>query len=267
MPTSGPHSVAFAISGPITRADLPGLCTRVCGLLWTSGAEIAFCDVTGVESDAVTVDALARLQLAAQRVGCRVLLRNAAPDLRALVAFMGLTDVLPADAPSVSRRVSRRRQAATPQPRKGGHMGGNGNGNGRMMFVNLAVEDLDRSVDFFTDLGFAFDPRFTDETATAMVVNEQAVVMLLVRDRFKDFTEKELADPGIATEAIMAVSASSREDVDAFADKALDIGGAPANDPMDMGFMYGRSFQDPDGHIWEIVWMDPSALEQSPAGA
>ena len=265
MPTPGPHSVAFAISGPITRADLPGLSTRVCGLLSGSGAEIAFCDVTGVRSDAVTVDALARLQLAAQRLGCRVLLRNASPDLRALVAFMGLTDVLPADAASVRRRVSRRPKAARPLPRKGDQMAGNG--NGRMMFVNLAVDDLDRSVDFFTELGFAFDPRFTDETATAMVVNDQAVVMLLVRDRFKDFTEKELADPGVATEAIMAVSATSRQDVDAFADKALDIGGAPANEPMDMGFMYGRSFQDPDGHIWEIVWMDPSALEQSPTGA
>jgi uncharacterized protein len=142
-----------------------------------------------------------------------------------------------------------------------------GNGDARMMFVNLAVEDLDRSVDFFTELGFAFDARFTDETATAMVVNDQAVVMLLVQDRFKDFTAKELADPGVATEAIMAVSASSRDDVDAFADKALGVGGAPANEPMDMGFMYGRSFQDPDGHIWEVVWMDPSALEQSPTGA
>jgi hypothetical protein len=269
MSTSGPHSVAFAISGPITRADLPGLCTRVCGLLSASRAEIAFCDVTGVQSDAVTVDALARLQLAAQRLGCRVLLRNASSDLRALVAFMGLTDVLPADAPSVVRRVSRRvsrgPHTATQETRKGAEMAEDG--NGRMMFVNLAVDDLDRSVDFFTGLGFTFDPRFTDETATAMVVNDQAVVMLLVRDRFKDFTEKELADPGVATEAIMAVSATSREDVDAFADKALDIGGAPANEAMDMGFMYGRSFQDPDGHIWEIVWMDPSALEQSPTGA
>jgi ABC-type transporter Mla MlaB component len=108
MQTPGPHSVAFAISGPITRTDLPGLCTRVCGLLSGSGAQIALCDVTGVQSDAVTVDALARLQLAAQRLECRVLLRNASPDLRALVAFMGLTDVLPADAPSVRRRVSRR---------------------------------------------------------------------------------------------------------------------------------------------------------------
>jgi uncharacterized protein len=261
MPTPGPHSVAFAISGPITRADLPGLCTRVCGLLSASSAEIAFCDVTGVQSDAVTVDALARLQLAAQRLGCRVLLRNASSDLRALVAFMGLTDVLPADA----ARVSRRRKQARLETRKGVEMAENG--NSRMMFVNLAVDDLDRSVAFFKKLGFTFDQRFTDETATAMIVNDQAVVMLLVQDRFKDFTEKELADPGVATEAIMAVSASSRDDVDALADKALEIGGAPANEPMDMGFMYGRSFQDPDGHIWEIVWMDPSALEQSPAGA
>jgi len=230
-------------------------------VLTGSGAEIAFCDVTGVQCDAVTVDALARLQLAAQRLGCRVLLRNASSDLRALVAFMGLTDVLPADAP----RVSRRTHAARLEARKGGHMAENG--KGRMMFVNLAVDNLDRSVGFFTELGFTFDPRFTDETATAMVVNEQAVVMLLVRDRFKDFTEKELADPGSTTEAIMAVSASSREDVDAFADKAVDVGGAPANEPMDMGFMYGRSFQDLDGHIWEVVWMDPSTLERSPTGA
>ena len=260
MPTTRTHSVAFAISGPITLADLPGLCTRVCGLLTESGAEIAFCDVTGVECDAVTVDALARLQLAAQRLGCRVFLRNAGPDLRALVAFMGLTDVFPADAP----RVSRRSHAARPEKRKGVEMPGNG--NGRMMFVNLAVEDLDRSVEFFTELGFTFDPRFTDETATAMVVNDQATVMLLVRDRFKDFTKKELADPGATTEAIMALSASSRQDVDAFADKALQIGGSPANEPMEMDFMYGRSFQDPDGHLWEIVWMDPSTLEQQPSG-
>jgi ABC-type transporter Mla MlaB component len=112
MPTPGPYTVAFAISGPIARTDLPGLCTRVCGLLSKSGAEVAFCDVTGVQSDAVTVDALARLQLAAQRLECQVFLRNASPDLRALVAFMGLTDVLPADAPRVSRRVSRRSQPA-----------------------------------------------------------------------------------------------------------------------------------------------------------
>ena len=135
----------------------------------------------------------------------------------------------------------------------------------RMLFPNLAVKDLDRSVAFFTELGFTFDERFTDETATAIVVNDQAVVMLLVKDRFADFTKKQVVDSRTQTEAILALSAESREDVDRFADKALAAGGSPANDPMEMDFMYGRSFQDPDGHQWEIFWMDPNALEQSPA--
>ena len=135
----------------------------------------------------------------------------------------------------------------------------------RMIFPNLAVEDLDRSVAFFTELGVTFDQRFTDETATAMVVNDQAVVMLLVKDRFADFTKKEVVDPRKQTEAIMALSAESREDVDRFADKALAAGGSPANDPMELDFMYGRSFQDPDGHQWEIFWMDMSVFEQVPA--
>ncbi len=130
----------------------------------------------------------------------------------------------------------------------------------RKMFVNLPVTDLDKSIEFFTKLGFTFDARFTDETATAMIVNDEAVVMLLVQDRFKNFTKKELADATTHTEAIMALSAESREDVDAFADTALEAGGSPANDPMEMDFMYGRSFQDLDGHLWEIFWMNPSAL-------
>lgn len=133
---------------------------------------------------------------------------------------------------------------------------------GRMLFPNLAVQDLDRAVAFFTELGFTFDPRFTDETATAMIVNEQATVMLLVRERFQDFTTKELVDSTRQTEAILALSAESREDVDELADKALAAGGSPANEPMEMGFMYGRSFNDPDGHLWEVFWMDPASLEQ-----
>jgi predicted lactoylglutathione lyase len=132
-----------------------------------------------------------------------------------------------------------------------------------MLIPNLAVEDLDRAVAFFTELGFTFDQRFTDDTATAMVVNEQASVMLLTKSKFAEFTTRELADPTKQTEAIVALSADSREDVDAFADKALAAGGSPAKEPMDMGFMYGRSFHDPDGHHWEIFWMDPAALEQS----
>ena len=94
MAAAAPRTVAFAIRGPITRADLPGLCKRVCTLLERSGADVALCDVRGVEVDAVTVDALARLQLAARRYGCRVRLLHASSDLRRLVTFMGLDDVL-----------------------------------------------------------------------------------------------------------------------------------------------------------------------------
>jgi predicted lactoylglutathione lyase len=133
------------------------------------------------------------------------------------------------------------------------------------VFVNLAVEDLDRSVEFFTRLGFSFDPRFTDENATCMIVGEDAYVMLLVQPFFKGFTKKELADPATHTESIVALSARSREDVDAMADAALEAGGSPASDPMEMDFMYGRSFDDPDGHLWEVFWMDPAALEQGQA--
>ncbi|MBA3402489.1 MAG: VOC family protein [Actinobacteria bacterium] len=131
----------------------------------------------------------------------------------------------------------------------------------RMIFVNLPVKDLEKSVDFFTKLGFSFDPRFTDETATQMIVNDGAFVMLLVEDRFKDFTKKQLTDATKQTEVIVALSAESREAVDELADNALEAGGSRANDPLEMGFMYGRSFQDPDGHLWEVIWMDPTALE------
>jgi len=131
----------------------------------------------------------------------------------------------------------------------------------RKIFVNLAVKDLQRTVAFFTELGFEFDPRFTDEQATCMIVSEDAYVMLLVDERFKDFTRKPIADSTTETEVIVALSAESREEVDELADKALRAGGSPANDPMEMGFMYGRSFHDPDGHLWELIWMDPAALE------
>ena len=132
----------------------------------------------------------------------------------------------------------------------------------RMMFVNLPVKDLSKSVDFFTQLGFEFNPRFTDENATCMVVSEQAFVMLLVEDFFKTFTDKEIADPVTTTEAIFALSAETRLEVDELVDKAVAAGGRPAGAVQDEDFMYGRSFQDLDGHLWELIWMDPSAIEQ-----
>ena len=130
----------------------------------------------------------------------------------------------------------------------------------RKLFVNLAVEDLNRSVSFFTELGFEFDPRFTDESATCMLIGEDAYAMLLDRERFKSFTSKELVYSQTHAEALLALSCESREEVDALVRKALDAGGSPAEDPLDHGFMYGWSFRDPDGHTWELVWMDMSAV-------
>ena len=134
----------------------------------------------------------------------------------------------------------------------------------RKLFVNLAVEDLDRSVEFFTRLGLSFDPRFTDASGTCMVIGEDAYAMLLTKPRFADFTTKETCDPRSLTEAILAVTADSREEVDQLTETALAAGGAPAAEPMEYGFMYGRSFHDPDGHHWEVFWMDPQAAEEGP---
>ncbi|WP_345556341.1 VOC family protein [Streptomonospora halophila] len=129
------------------------------------------------------------------------------------------------------------------------------------MFVNLPVADLKTSVDFFTALGFEFDPKFTDENATAITVGENAVVMLLVKGFFQGFTKKEITDARASTETIIAVSADSREDVDDLVDKALASGGSASNEPMEGPGMYGRSFQDPDGHLWEVVYMDIEAMD------
>jgi predicted lactoylglutathione lyase len=137
----------------------------------------------------------------------------------------------------------------------------------RQLYVNLAVEDLDRSVAFFTALGFSFEPRFTDETATCMIVGEDAYVMLLTKPKFEEFTTKPLVDAAAQTEVLIAVSAASREGVDEVAEAALASGGSTASDPLDYGFMYSRSFQDPDGHHWEVVWMDEEAAQADAAQA
>ena len=130
----------------------------------------------------------------------------------------------------------------------------------RKLFVNMAVQDLERSVDFFSGLGFTFDQQFTDGSATCMNIGDGAFAMLAVPGRFKDFTSKEICDTASHTEVLMAVSAESREAVDEMADTAVANGGRAANDPQDLGFMYSRSFQDPDGHTWEVFWMDEAAM-------
>lgn len=126
------------------------------------------------------------------------------------------------------------------------------------IFVNLPVKDLNKSVEFFTKLGFKFNPQFTDENATCMIISEEGFVMLLVEKFFKTFTKKDIADASKNTEVIMALSADSKAAVDTMADAAIAAGGKQTNDTDDKGFMYTRSFQDLDGHMWEVIYMDMS---------
>jgi uncharacterized protein len=130
----------------------------------------------------------------------------------------------------------------------------------RKIFINLPVKDLSRSVEFFTGLGFTFNAQFTNEQATCMIVSEEAFVMLLVDSYFTTFLKKPISDR-TQTEVLVAISAESRAEVDALVEKALASGATPAKEPQDHGFMCVRSFYDPDGHHWEVVWMDPSAVE------
>lgn len=128
----------------------------------------------------------------------------------------------------------------------------------RQLFVNLPVTDLAKTVEFFTALGFSFNPDFTDENASCMIVNDDAYVMLLVESYFKTFTSKTVADARSTSEAIMSFSLESREAVDQLVRTALTSGGTPSEEAQDYGFMYTHSFQDPDGHLWEVFWMDPA---------
>ena len=131
------------------------------------------------------------------------------------------------------------------------------------IFVNLPVKDLDKSKEFFGKLGFSFNPQFTDETAASMVISDDIYAMLLTHRKFKEFTQKEIADATKTTEVLIALSMDSREEVDSFVDKALASGATKAREPADHGFMFERSFNDLDGHIWEIFHMDMSAFPQS----
>ena len=130
------------------------------------------------------------------------------------------------------------------------------------IFVNLPVKDLNKSVEFFTKLNFKFNPQFTDENATCMIVGEDSFVMLLVEKFFKTFTPKEINDAHKSTEVLVTLSADSREKVDEMVNTALRAGGKTSSEPQDQGWMYGRGFQDLDGHLWEIMYMDISAMNQ-----
>lgn len=134
---------------------------------------------------------------------------------------------------------------------------------GHKIFVNLPVKDIDKSKQFFGMLGFTFNAQFTDATAACMVITDDIYAMLLTEPKFKEFTRKPIADATKVTEVLTCLSADSRDEVNRLVDSALKAGAVEGRPATDYGFMYGRSFDDLDGHIWEIIWMDPAHIQKS----
>jgi predicted lactoylglutathione lyase len=130
------------------------------------------------------------------------------------------------------------------------------------IFVNLPVKDINRSVKFFKGMGYSFNQQFSDETAACMVISNDIFAMLLTEAKFREFARKPIADATRMTEVLTCLSVESRKRVDQLVDRALALGGRETREPEDHGFMYGRSFNDLDGHIWEIIYMDPKASGQ-----
>lgn len=131
----------------------------------------------------------------------------------------------------------------------------------KLIFVNLPVTDLKRSMAFYASVGAVNNPAFTDDTAACMVLSDTIHVMLLTHDKWRQFTSKPIVDAHTHAQVLLCLSAGSRDEVSALVDQATHAGGKADPTPtQDFGFMFGRSFEDPDGHIWEIMWMDPSAI-------
>lgn len=131
------------------------------------------------------------------------------------------------------------------------------------IFVNLPVKDLNRSKEFFTSLGYTFNPQFTDEKAACLIISEGIFAMLVTEPFFKTFIKKEIADSRTSTEVLIALSAESKEEVDSIIRNAVNAGGREDRPTKDYGFMYSGSFEDLDGHIWEILWMDPKSINKT----
>jgi predicted lactoylglutathione lyase len=129
----------------------------------------------------------------------------------------------------------------------------------RKIFVNLPIQDMERSKAFFAALGFSFNPQFTNDKGACMVIAGDIYAMLLVKPFFQTFTRKPIADATQSTEVLLCLSCDSRDEVDTLVKKALAAGGKAPNAPQDHGFMYGHGFEDLDGHLWELMWMDPAA--------
>ena len=135
----------------------------------------------------------------------------------------------------------------------------------KMIFINLPVADLARSIAFYEAIGATKNEMFSDETAACMVVSDVIHVMLLTHDKWKGFTDRAIPDAHASAQVLLCLSEDSREAVDAAVNKAAGAGGkADPNAAQDYGFMYGRSYADPDGHIWETMWMDPAAVAAGP---
>lgn len=131
----------------------------------------------------------------------------------------------------------------------------------KQIFVNLPVKNLKNSIDFFTKLGFTFNAQFTDDTSTCMVMSDTIYAMLLNEERFKTFSPQPISDAKKTTEVLIALSLENREQVTDMVNKAVAAGGSTYNKPQDHGFMYQHGFQDLDGHIWEVFYMDPSHVQ------
>jgi predicted lactoylglutathione lyase len=131
----------------------------------------------------------------------------------------------------------------------------------QMIFVNLPVADIDTSKKFFTELGYTINPQFTTDDCACVVISDTIVVMMLSKQHYANFTKKEIADSTKTSEVLICLSAESREKVDELVEKALAAGGSVSGETQDHGFMYGRAFDDPDGHTWEVMWMDPAAVQ------
>ncbi|MDR3032107.1 MAG: VOC family protein [Kitasatospora sp.] len=131
----------------------------------------------------------------------------------------------------------------------------------QMIFVNLPVADVQASQKFFTELGYTINPQFSTDDCACVVISDTIIAMLLGKQRYADFTDKEISDATRTSEVLLCLSAESREKVDELADRALAAGGTESREAMDYGHMYGRAFDDLDGHTWEVMWMDPAAVQ------
>ncbi|WP_328422868.1 VOC family protein [Streptomyces sp. NBC_00443] len=131
----------------------------------------------------------------------------------------------------------------------------------QMIFLNLPVNDLAASKKFFTELGYPINEQFSDDTTASVVISETIVAMVHTHEKYAQFTKKQIADATKTSEVLIALSSESREKVDELVEKAVAAGGSVTGETQDHGFMYGRAFDDLDGHTWEVVWMDPSAIE------